>query len=219
MTQRGKQPRLTVIRVVSIVFVTLIVCSLIAASVGDFFLNRQPTSPEDEVSNGADDGEFEESLRAELQRNPENATAMANLANFLANSTRLDEAIDLYERSLAVDPNAVQVRLDFAATLANAGKPNDAEVQYRRAIEVDPQSVEAHFYLAELYRAWEPSRQNEAIERYRQTIDLAPDAFLAERAQDELQRLGAGGGTPGPGAVGTVVAYAASSDDSIEEAT
>ncbi len=203
VTRRTKLPRLTPIKIVSALFVALLICSLLAASVGDFMLNRQANPDSDGATNFESAGEFEESLRDQIRKDPTDAPAMANLANFLANSGRRDEAIDLYEQALAVDPKANQVRLDFAATLANAGKRNDAEVQYKRVIELDPRSAEGHYYLADLYRQWEPSRRSEAIALYQRTIELAPDAFLAQQSSEELARLGAGGATPDAPATAT----------------
>lgn len=182
------------IPVVSAVVALLIVCSIIGGGVASVFQDR---SFREDAENGGEDapddaaGGFEQSLRDAITTDPDDVAALASLANLLANDGRLAEAIDRYEDAIALDPENATIRFDFATSLAQAGRGPDAELQFRRVIAADPTSVEAHFYLAELYRAWQPPRTDEAVALYRRVVELAPDAYLADRAQDELRRTGA----------------------------
>ncbi len=151
--------------------------------------------------------EFIDDLRATVDANPDEPAAMGLLANVLAQDGRIDEAITWYERSLAIDPTNVQVRLSFALSLAEAGKSADAEIQYRRILENDPAQAEAHYYLGELYVSWEPSRPNDAIVEFQQVLTLAPGSVIADRAFASLSALGVA--TPSaatPDATGTLPA-------------
>ena len=195
--------RLGPARVAAAVFVLLVVCSLVAAGLGTVVLERQG-SEEPEVEPTKASGEnFERSLRDAIEADPDDARAMASLANLLATQGDLSEAIDWYERALALDPSNARIRLDFATSLSGAGNRPDAELQFRRVLELDPSSVEASFYLAELYREWQPARNDEATELYQRVVEAAPDSYLAGRAREELARLGVQVATPVKAVVGT----------------
>lgn len=191
-------------RVVGALFASLIVCSLIAGGLGAIVFDRGPSGSEDGSvgeNERPTDTDFERSLRNRIAAAPEDAEAMASLANLLATVGERDEAIDWYGRSLSVRPEDEATRLNFGTTLVEAGLPADAEVQFRRLLEQDDGSPEAAFYLAEVYRSWTPPRTEEAVDLYRLVIELAPDAYLADQARVELDRIdreaGAMGATPG----------------------
>jgi cytochrome c-type biogenesis protein CcmH/NrfG len=170
----------------------LVVCSLLAGTVGSAVFDLLDDSGGNENAstlNETDD--LEQSLRDQIAADPNDAAAMAALANLLANSGYLTEAIQWYEKAIAARPDDVALRLDFARSLADGGKQRDAEVQFRRVLEADPENADAHFYLGELYRNWQPPRTDEAIAEYRRVLDLRPDSFLAQRAREALVTLGA----------------------------
>jgi len=172
----------------------LIVCSIIGAGVASVWQDRSRRENGENGGVTAPDqaaGGFERSLRDAIAADPGDVTALASLANLLANDGQIAEAIDLYEDALAFEPDNATIRFDFATSLAQAGRRPDAELQFRRVIAADPASVEAHFYLAELYRTWQPPRTDEAAALYRRVIGFGPDAYLADRATDELRRIGA----------------------------
>ena len=192
------------------VFALLVVCSLVAASLGTVAVE---VLLQDDDGGDLDPEEFDASVqefiaeqREEVERNPNDAQAMASLAELLASDNQLDEAIDWYQRALEIEPNNTSIRLSFAKALAAGAKRADAEVQYKKVIELEPNNYEAHYYLAELYRLWEPPRLDEAAAEYRRVLEIVSpaDAFLARQAADVLTALGyatpAPAGTP---AVGT----------------
>jgi len=145
--------------------------------------------------------EFIDELQATVEANPDDPSAMGLLANVLAQDGRIDDAIVWYERSLAIEPGNVQVRLSFALSLAESGKQADAEIQYLRILEVNADQAEAHYYLGELYRTWTPPRPVDAVAQFSQVLTLAPGSVIADRAEQSLVALGVGtsiAGTPIP---------------------
>ena len=184
-------------RIAATALAILIACSLIGAGVGTVIFDFNDRSPEP-ISESVDDGdgEFERELREALRDNPNDLAALVGLANLRAQLGNLGEAIDLYERALDTAPDDAGIRLDFGRTLADGGRFADAEVQYQKLLEMEPDSIEGRFYLAELYRGWQPSRQEEARRLYEAVVELAPDSFLADQSRDELDRLGDVSATP-----------------------
>jgi tetratricopeptide (TPR) repeat protein len=179
-------------------FAILMACTLIVSLIGpvafDALLDDDDSS-NDEVSV---DTAVEEALRATAESGSDDPFAYLGLANYLANTGRLSEAIPWYERGIELAPDNSTNRLDFARSLANGGFRQDAELQFQRAVELEPQNAQAHFYLAELYASWVPPRTNEALTEYERTIEAGPESFVAEQAAERIAEMTAGTASPDP---------------------
>ncbi|HKG26419.1 MAG TPA: tetratricopeptide repeat protein [Thermomicrobiales bacterium] len=149
--------------------------------------NEEPT-PLDE--NTTDEDEYETTLRQKVADNPNDAAATALLANYLAQTGRLAEAIPFYEKALELEPESWTVRLDFARSLADGGKRVDAEFQFKMIVAGNPGDPQGHYYYAELLRNWVPPRIPDAAFEYRRTIEVGSGSFVAELAARALQDLG-----------------------------
>lgn len=134
--------------------------------------------------------EVADSFRSTAEANPGDPVAAAAYANFLANSGELANAIPWYEKAIALSPENAELRIDFARSLASGDMNGDAELQFEKAIALAPENPEAHFYLAELYYGMNPQRLIDAIDEYERTIELAPETFIAQRAEERLADLG-----------------------------
>lgn len=165
---------------------TLIASLLTGAFVGGG-MGNSPTPLSTATAAPAVPGEYEQSLRAALAANPDDAVAAAALANLLSLREEVAAAIDLYERAVALEPDNAAVRLDFALALADAGNDADAELQYRRVLAVEPNNAEALYFLGELYAAWEPPRRQEAIAAWQAAVAAAPDSVSAAQAKERLR--------------------------------
>jgi tetratricopeptide (TPR) repeat protein len=173
-----------------------VVFALIAGAVGTAVvdgLSGNNNSDEPKTVDDADQSvadEYEAALRKAATDDPNDAASLALLASYLAQNGQLTEAIDWYEKSLAIDPNDWTVRLDFARYLAEGDKRTDAEFQFKKIIEGQPDDPQAHFYLAELYRNWLPARTAEAVAEYVHTIENGSGTLVAEQAAQALRDLG-----------------------------
>lgn len=198
----GGSPRTawTLGRVAAALFAGLIVCSLVAGGLAAIFQSGgTPRQDDVPVGDEAGTGDFERSLREAIADDPDDGESMASLANLLVTIGQPDEAIDWYERALAIRPDDAATRLNFGTTLADAGNLADAEVQLRRLLEEGGSDPDAAFYLAELYRSWNPPRIAEARVLYRRVIEAAPEAYLADRAREGLDAIDGGAGSPAAG--------------------
>ncbi len=151
------------------------------------------------------DASVEQAFRSTAVANPDDPRAAAGLANYLANTGKLSEAIPWYEQAITTAPDDASIRFDFAQSLAAGDMNSDAEFQFQKAIELEPDDPQSHFYLGELYYRMNPQRTVAAIDQYEMTIELAPETFIAQRAQERLVALGVAtpAASPSPGAVGT----------------
>ena len=111
-----------------------------------------------------------------LAKNPSAVLALNNLGNELALEGSLDEAIEHYERGLAIDPDHAGLRYNLGKAYLRAGKPDLALRHYRRVIRLVPDYGKAHNDLGQTLEAL--GRIDEAEKYYEEAVRLKPD--LAE---------------------------------------
>jgi tetratricopeptide (TPR) repeat protein len=90
---------------------------------------------------------------------------------------RFADAIGLYERVVALDPDHRDGLINLGAAYRAAGRTLDAVRVLTRAITVDPESPDAHNNLANALRAI--GRYDEAVGCYRRALRLRPGNKLA----------------------------------------
>jgi tetratricopeptide (TPR) repeat protein len=162
-----------------------LVIGMIAIAVPEFLGGGNDDTPE--LPTFEEDGESEEDrLRAQLEEDPDDIDTRVQLADLLANTGRYNEAIREYERAVDQRPDDASLRLAFATVLERRGFDLDAEVQLKRALELQPDNVDAMFQLAEVMRRDNPPRTEEAESLYREIIEIAPESFYAQLAEERL---------------------------------
>ena len=134
-------------------------------------------------------------LRSVLVRDPGNPTALQDLGRALAETGRLDDAVEAAERALSLDPSSAALHLALADLEARRDGASEASLE--RALELvdaalalDPRSREARLdrarYLRRLGRGEEARRVMEEV-----LDDSAGDPWVALRYA-ELVELPAG---------------------------
>jgi cytochrome c-type biogenesis protein CcmH/NrfG len=188
-----------------IVISSLVVCSLLAVALATVDFSRLFGGNEDDAANFTDDdADIVAEQETVVAQNPDDVDEIVFLANLLGNTGRINEAVPHYERAVSLAPDDLGIRLDFARTLSDAGLRKDAETQFLVVLEADPDNQNAHYYLAELYRSWDPPRIEEAIAHYQRVVDIDTTTFVSQLARDQLTSLAPGSpGTASPEAEGT----------------
>jgi cytochrome c-type biogenesis protein CcmH/NrfG len=177
-------------QVIFVIMAGIMVLSLGLGVIGPVIIDAFDSAT-DGGGNATEVGESVEiAFRSTAEANPDDPQAALALANYLANTGKLSDAIPWYEKAIQLSPDDAAIRLDFARSLASGEMNGDAELQFEKAIELDPQDPQAHFYLGELYYAMEPQRTVDAIDEYETTIQLGPESFVAQRANERLAALG-----------------------------
>lgn len=176
------------LNIVYIVLSGLVICSMLAVALATIdFTNLWGEGEQDVIVDPNVD------LIAEQQtvvaQNPDDVDQVLLLANMLANTGQMNEAIDWYEKAIDLAPNDPSVRLDFARSLQANGMKPDAEEQFMLVLEQEPDSLSGHYYLAKLYLDWQPRRQEKAVEHFQRVLEINPDSFLAEQAKLELESM------------------------------
>ena len=134
-------------------------------------------------------GAAEAQMRARLQQNPDDLNAMQVLADILANSGRIDEAIPYYEKIVQQKPDDETIRVAFGTALLHASYNADAEQELLKAHDLSPNDPQPLYLLGQLYEAWQPPRIDDARSMYSAAITADPESAFAARAQDRLNAL------------------------------
>jgi tetratricopeptide (TPR) repeat protein len=178
-------------QIIFVVMAAIMVLSLGLGVIGPVVIDAFDSATGDGGGNATEVGEsVEAAFRSTAEANPSDPQAAIGLANFLANTGKLTDAIPWYEQAIKLAPDDAAIRLDFARSLATGDMNGDAELQFQKAIELAPDDPQAHFYLGELYFNMNPQRTVDAIDEYESTIRLGPESFVAQRANERLVALG-----------------------------
>ncbi|MEE4143501.1 MAG: tetratricopeptide repeat protein, partial [Halieaceae bacterium] len=93
------------------------------------------------------------------------------------------EAVDMYRKSLELDPESAAAHFNLASSLARSGEFAEAEPHFRAALEKGP-STQAYTGLGIVQ--WEQGRADEAITSMRAAIETDPDNATAH---DQLGKM------------------------------
>jgi len=138
----------------------------------------------------------EETLyRDVLAKNPAAWAARNNLGRFLSDSGRLEESEAVYRELLARDDlppwphDLATFHHNVGVTLERQRAFEEAESEYRQAIRIDPRYAKPRNNLAKLLA--DTDRHSEAVEVYRELLDLDRDLKLDPRSRSKhLLNLG-----------------------------
>jgi tetratricopeptide (TPR) repeat protein len=125
-----------------------------------------------------------------IAADPSLAQAHFNLGKVYLDQQQYERAIVANETALAIQPDYLNARLNYAVALQRAGYAQDAVEHYKKVLERNPNEEMAHLGLGTIY-ADEPATRTLAREHYERFVELAPNAPAAR----EVKRwLAAGGG-------------------------
>ena len=110
-----------------------------------------------------------------LKLNPEAAEVLFSTANVSYELKRYEEALDSYDRALAIRP-------DFAHALGNRGnvlfelkRYEEALDSYDRALAIQPDFAQAHHGRGNVLRTFQLKRCEEALDSYDRALAIQPD--------------------------------------------
>ena len=92
----------------------------------------------------------EAELRRASELAPQNALVTANRARLLCCLGRVEEAVTLTQRAVALEPLRTQSHSTLAGYLTALGRYDEAEAALRKAIELQPQAATNYGYLARI---------------------------------------------------------------------
>jgi adenylate cyclase len=122
-----------------------------------------------------------EAAERALALDPDLAEALAAKAFVLAGLGRFDEAFELHERSLEIDPESYDVRFLYGRSCFQTGRHADAIEHWERASELSEADLAATSHLAMCYKA--TGQPDKVLDTARRTLARAERA-LTENSSD-----------------------------------
>jgi tetratricopeptide (TPR) repeat protein len=114
--------------------------------------------------------EAAQEFEAELVNVPENAQALAFLADSYMQTNRSEKAMPLIEKALKINPNLERAHLDLGILYVDAGRHEDAVREFQLAARLAPLDANPHWRLARLYQSM--GKKEEAALEFQKTSNL-----------------------------------------------
>jgi tetratricopeptide (TPR) repeat protein len=106
-----------------------------------------------------------------LQKNPNDTTLMTRYANFLFDMGRFNEAVEWFQKVVALQPANLDVRTDLGTALWNAGQKEKAMANYQEILKADPKHMPTLHNLAVVYMEDKDYPKAEQTIKQMETID------------------------------------------------
>jgi cytochrome c-type biogenesis protein CcmH/NrfG len=108
-----------------------------------------------------------ETMKAAVERAPQNAALLTNLANKYYDAGRYEEAIRYYQRALPLDPRNVSIMTDLGTACFYAGRADEAIGFYSRSLAIDPHHVQTlhNLVVVNLQGKKDPAAARAALDR------------------------------------------------------
>ncbi len=132
-----------------------------------------------------------DNLRSLANMNPGKADGWIALGNALMDTQQFSEAIDAYQKALALDPKNVNVRVDMGTCMRGTGKYEAAVAEFRKAIKIAPSHPNAHRNLG-VVLAFDLNDREGAMKEFQTYLELAPNSPDTAQIRDVLAQLQAG---------------------------
>ena len=129
-----------------------------------------------------DDGDFETATayaKASYELEPYDDEIITFYASLLLQTGKNDEAEQLFESALQINPKNVSALINSANISSRKNNPQKAEDLYRRALDISPKDFDAHLNLANLLFA--QNRKAEALDEYREATIINPQSQALSR--------------------------------------
>jgi tetratricopeptide (TPR) repeat protein len=110
--------------------------------------------------------------RTIIKKNPACWMANNNLGIVLAQTDRIEEAIDHYRKALEFNPDYAPAHYNLGSALRQTGQTNEAIVHFQRALEIHPDNAKTHFNLGNALM--QAGRSSEGIAQYRMALEINP---------------------------------------------
>jgi len=119
---------------------------------------------------------------------PNNSQAWVSLGDSLMDSKRFGEAVEAYQKGLAIDPKNVNARVDMGTCYRGVGQFEKAIEEYRKAIKQEPNHPNAHRNLG-VVLSFDMKNTKEGLKEFQKYVEIAPNSPEAESVRQTIQEL------------------------------
>ncbi len=126
-------------------------------------------------------------LKKDVEKNPKDAKALVDLANYYYDHQDAKNAITYYTKALEIDPNNVDVRVDMGASYFALQNYDKALEAFRTATEMKPTHPQAWYNMGLVFKQKnDVPNQKFAWERF---LVVQPTGEQADSVRQELAKL------------------------------
>lgn len=131
----------------------------------------------------------EATLRAILERDPDNQVALNNLGYYLVErGERLDEALALIQRAVNIDPTNGAYLDSLGWAYFQKGRIEEAQTYLEQALRFEPRDSTIHEHLGDVFM--KKGQLDRARQAYEQALKFARQQAERERIRKKLQSQG-----------------------------
>jgi tetratricopeptide (TPR) repeat protein len=131
-----------------------------------------------------------QALMTIVENDPGNAGARTELGNVYFDAERFTDAIQWYERSLAIDPNNADVSTDLGVSYFYTDRPDEALAQFDRSLQIDPTHTKTMLNQG-IVLAFGKEDLGAAAESWKRVVELSPESAEGEAARRALEGVAA----------------------------
>jgi tetratricopeptide (TPR) repeat protein len=132
-------------------------------------------------------GTEEKQLLEQVEKNPENPEYFARLGDLYFESSRYEQAIEMYKRALNLNPQDADTYNDMGLALYYTGRSDLAIDTLKKGAEVSPSYQRVWLSLG--FVLMSSGRNEEAAKALTKAHDLAPYSPMGREAKGMLERL------------------------------
>ena len=136
-----------------------------------------------------DEGKVQ-SLTTILKSDPNNASAMLQLANTYFDAERFNDAIGWYERTLKVEPTNVDANTDLGVSYYYVNRTNEALATFEKSLQMNPKHTKTLLNKGIVLAFGKEDLKGAAAE-WQKVVDLAPTSPEGEAARRALEGVAA----------------------------
>lgn len=123
-----------------------------------------------------------------VQYNPKNFLALSNLGNAAVSRKHYADAVDYFDRAIAVTPTYPDAHYGLAQAYQRENRPVEAEAEYRLTLEIAPLDVDARNDYAKFCES--QGRENDAAAQFREAFKVVPNSDALDGLGDIAIRRG-----------------------------
>jgi len=125
--------------------------------------------------------------KADIEANPNDTLAMKNYAQMLGMSHQTEQAIELYEKILSIDPNRTDILLAEGLAFYNDQNYQMAEVVTKKIIALDDKNLEAKYNLGVI--AASQGKNEDAIKIWKELEEKYPNEEVGKLSTNALVQI------------------------------
>jgi tetratricopeptide (TPR) repeat protein len=135
------------------------------------------------MARGGDHAELMSAFSGAIATGEADASIYAALASDLHKRGQCSKAIDLFQKSLQLDPRNIGLLSELAECQAKTGNGKDATITYEQVVSMNPSAIEEYKALGDLYTLQGKTQQ--AVSMYKKYLEKKPtDVKVAQAVAD-----------------------------------